>query len=73
MFQFMAVIVNTLRYPVKDTQIQLLGRWKPTHTKQTQIKSYLADIDNCGIYNYKTIDRNMLYSPDRIACSEASC
>lgn len=29
-----------------------LGRWKITNHKINEIKTYLANIDNCGVYHY---------------------
>lgn len=55
MFRFIVLMMDTVRGYSKTTQ-PILGRWKPTDMKQNQIKSYLADIDNCGIYSYEPIE-----------------
>lgn len=36
----------------------LLGRWSRENNKVRILKSYFADIDNCGIYQYSKVKNN---------------
>jgi hypothetical protein len=44
-------------FPTNLTRLQL-GRWNQTELRVSIIKSYLADIDNCGINNDKNNKSN---------------
>jgi hypothetical protein len=58
--------VRNLFYSI-FTKLQL-GRWNQTKFRVSIVKSYLADIDNCGIYQYKSIDITKNDSTQNTGC-----